>query len=590
MARRLEQCLANGFQACSGWIMRKSDTPEDIRIKRILTPLVMGVLLVGFFNIYRGLVGYGAMYVVSNVVWCVGFTYFLVRGSMGSDMTLALDVMAIFTAVADLLYDSWAAAELQARSWPYVVLILDLLLVFDTPRMIPVILCLTLVYLLIERIEAGMRFGLYNLVASNSPQVCDCENPPCGLSANSGFNGWLISSLVLVTDFYLTRGFATDLRRQLRRVQSSVNVAANIAAALAKYDVDVAEDAVNDGSDLPEELSQSFNTLISILRSYKAYLPHSVLVSPHPSRTSAASPSTTAGWRSRLTSAQDCDSNVSSDSRVQTPRTEPTPRAEQPVPIFEHSNPEYHLTSLRATPRRIRVSLAVGNALGFLTLADDLAGQANADWMAADVEQWCSRVVDVMGVVDWISGDRREASFNARQACFAHSSAAMEVLSSRGQGHWSGCVVTGQVVCGDFGSVSVLRFMVLGGLSSSLHPIERIAAQWRIKVMADNEAYSSACYNWDGELLGAVFMFKRGNMPIRLYSIRSPRQRGEEGTEQSREWMYELASMGKQKYEEVNEAKEADIRARLVGTQVTSTEEEFNGVVWKVRDVGLLLY
>eukprot|EP00756_Hemistasia_phaeocysticola_P035319 Hpha_TRINITY_DN16575_c5_g2::TRINITY_DN16575_c5_g2_i2::g.135814::m.135814 len=121
----------------------------------------------------------------------------------------------------------------------------------------------------------------------------------------------------------------------------------------------------------------------------------------------------------------------------------------------------------------------------------------NKRWIEADVERWCVAVAAARGVVDMIGGDRRYASFNARRQCKGHASAAVEVLSSRGtlrqSRGWTGCVVSGPAVCGSFGCATTMRFMVLGGVSSSLHPLERIAAQWRIKVLTDSEAHSSVC-------------------------------------------------------------------------------------------------
>eukprot|EP00756_Hemistasia_phaeocysticola_P021631 Hpha_TRINITY_DN15786_c0_g1::TRINITY_DN15786_c0_g1_i3::g.37386::m.37386 len=119
--------------------------------------------------------------------------------------------------------------------------------------------------------------------------------------------------------------------------------------------------------------------------------------------------------------------------------------------------------ALKPIARRARVSLAGSNMIGYITSTGDLAASANVAWITGDVEQWCTVVSQAKGLVDQIGGDRRYASFNAKQACGGHSASAVEVLSSsRGEGQWTGCVVSGQAVCGDFGSSSMMRFMVLG--------------------------------------------------------------------------------------------------------------------------------
>eukprot|EP00756_Hemistasia_phaeocysticola_P033923 Hpha_TRINITY_DN16493_c4_g1::TRINITY_DN16493_c4_g1_i1::g.159817::m.159817 len=68
------------------------------------------------------------------------------------------------------------------------------------------------------------------------------------------------------------------MRLQVRRVEASVDVAAVVAAALARYDVDEAEQAIDKDEHLPHELAESYRRLVSNLRGYRAYLPHSCLV------------------------------------------------------------------------------------------------------------------------------------------------------------------------------------------------------------------------------------------------------------------------------------------------------------------------
>eukprot|EP00756_Hemistasia_phaeocysticola_P063622 Hpha_TRINITY_DN709_c0_g1::TRINITY_DN709_c0_g1_i1::g.28999::m.28999 len=246
----------------------------------------------------------------------------------------------------------------------------------------------------------------------------------------------------------------------------------------------------------------------------------------------------------------------------------------------------------KMTARISRVSLAAANVIGYLSRPEELSGHANAAWIAWDVEAWCTAVSEARGIVDLISGDRRFASFNARQSCSEHPNAAVGVLSSRGGPEgWelSGCVATGMAVCGDYGSYASLRFMVLGGLSSLLYPLERVAAGWRTKVLVNGEAHASACYKWDGKLVGAVFHAKCGDRPIRLYSITSPRGRGLEGGGPD-EWMYELAKLAAPQHEEANQATEKLMKERLdilqSGTMPTSPAEE--GRVWRMEEVGMV--
>eukprot|EP00756_Hemistasia_phaeocysticola_P044072 Hpha_TRINITY_DN17653_c0_g1::TRINITY_DN17653_c0_g1_i1::g.158722::m.158722 len=122
--------------------------------------------------------------------------------------------------------------------------------------------------------ESAFLVGIYAQITSVTP-FCDCSDPPCAVRAGSAYSNMGVSILVLLVDFYFTRGFATDLRVQLQRAKRTVEVAAEITAALARYDVDEAEKAIEGGEGISVELAESFGQLLSNLRSYKAYLPHS---------------------------------------------------------------------------------------------------------------------------------------------------------------------------------------------------------------------------------------------------------------------------------------------------------------------------
>eukprot|EP00756_Hemistasia_phaeocysticola_P032425 Hpha_TRINITY_DN16406_c3_g15::TRINITY_DN16406_c3_g15_i1::g.160206::m.160206 len=274
MQKRATRC----WLKCSGWILRESDTPDDVRIKRTFSPVVIILSFVVLIQIAY------AFQTTSNVVYIAGMfcilvaaLVFLTRGCAGSDMRSSLDMMIPCVLLGVLLADAFAASELRPRSWVLVILILDVTLVFNIPKMIPLVLSLTLAFLLLERMEAVTRFGFYEVAASESPPACACADPPCSVGLTSALNHVLMFCVVISIDFYLTRGFATKLRFQLRCVQSAVDVAGAIAAALAKYDVDGAERNIVKAKDLPKELVASYWELLSNLRSYRDYLPESLL-------------------------------------------------------------------------------------------------------------------------------------------------------------------------------------------------------------------------------------------------------------------------------------------------------------------------
>eukprot|EP00756_Hemistasia_phaeocysticola_P030594 Hpha_TRINITY_DN16300_c4_g2::TRINITY_DN16300_c4_g2_i1::g.60562::m.60562 len=562
-------------------LLRNGDTRDERRMKMMGFPVACILFVLAGVGVAMKLSASRVMTALGNTVCASALAIYLVgvafnMAPVGHLADIALGLCTVGICVLDL---ASATFSNPFRSWIFVILVLDSTIIFKREHIQVFILGFFMVYAATEHLESIYQYGLYDMGywrTGVEVNFCNCASPPCSMPESESLFNYCCVCAVLLVDFYFTRGFSKAVQVQLRRVKSSVDVAADIAGALARYDVDEAEKAIEGGEHIPKELADSFQQLLCNLRSYRAYLPHSCLVSQDGEVEDAES---NEAESARLGSIESFISVLQSCSSESRPRSPPqSPRASSHVGGITTS-------MLKAPPRRARVSLAVGNMIGYLS--GELSGESNARWIAEDVEQWCSLVVGVRGVVDLIGGDRRYASFNARQSCDGHASAAVEVLSSRGDGEWSGCVVSGQAVCGDFGSISVLRFMVLGAVSSSLHPFERIAAQWRIEVLADFEAYSAACYNWEGRLLGAVFMAKRGAKPLRVYSMTSKRAGAKKGGPE--EWMYELAAMPEQEHAEDNKATEALIRNRLdTLNEVIAVEEPIaDGVVWNVKEVGL---
>eukprot|EP00756_Hemistasia_phaeocysticola_P018219 Hpha_TRINITY_DN15582_c3_g4::TRINITY_DN15582_c3_g4_i1::g.105366::m.105366 len=83
--------------------------------------------------------------------------------------------------------------------------------------------------------------------------------------------------VVFLGDFYFTNGFASGMMLQLRRVGAAVDVAGVVAAALARYDVNAAQKAIEDGEDLPVELRTPLEQIVRNLRAYRGYLPDLLL-------------------------------------------------------------------------------------------------------------------------------------------------------------------------------------------------------------------------------------------------------------------------------------------------------------------------
>eukprot|EP00756_Hemistasia_phaeocysticola_P013176 Hpha_TRINITY_DN15256_c1_g2::TRINITY_DN15256_c1_g2_i1::g.65054::m.65054 len=398
-------------QKCSEWLMRESDTPMDARIKRLVAPCAQvlvpnQIIILLVLNFSKG----STFLTITTGLILLVQLFFLARAFFGRDMLSTLDVWLVVVTITILLIDLAQASQMMARNWGCVVLMLDLVLVFERPHLVRFIIPVTLLYILVVSAEEMAAFGLFDLVTGGEveafPAVCNCPDPPCGIGIRASGNLW-IGVFVLLADFYFTRGFATDLHVQLRKVRASVEVAAVIAASLARYDVDGAEKAIGEGGDLPTELAGAYLQLLFNLRSYKAYLPHSCLV--YDSSTTSDTPQEEQDQEEEGYPQDDDDGDVVHSIILS--------RCSSSASFggSDHSEQDAKHRSLRMPVKRVRVSLAAGNMIGYLSAVRDLSVPANAGWIAADVERWCSAVAEAKGVVDLIGGDRRYASFNARQ-------------------------------------------------------------------------------------------------------------------------------------------------------------------------------
>eukprot|EP00756_Hemistasia_phaeocysticola_P000536 Hpha_TRINITY_DN10380_c0_g1::TRINITY_DN10380_c0_g1_i1::g.116209::m.116209 len=263
---------------CSTWIMREDDTPQDRSMKMLMTPVVNVTLILSLFVLMRVLFFLHDYFYAASVTGLIVFSLlYILAGLAGCDMGKVIDVTLCGVSLTILVIDVENMAELASPIWNFVVVILDAALVFERNHIIPFIMSCTMVFHVVERTEAAFRFGIYDFTDPGM-SICDCPNPPCAIGVGPSSTGLLARVLVLTLDFHLTQGFARDHRLQLRKVKASVVAAAEVAAALARYDVDTAEAVITEEEGLEEELAESFLQLLSNLRSYKPFLPHSCLV------------------------------------------------------------------------------------------------------------------------------------------------------------------------------------------------------------------------------------------------------------------------------------------------------------------------
>eukprot|EP00756_Hemistasia_phaeocysticola_P031731 Hpha_TRINITY_DN16371_c6_g8::TRINITY_DN16371_c6_g8_i1::g.58569::m.58569 len=270
--------VTKGIRRCcrGAWLVRQGDTPEEAWMKTTLFPYYILLVLFSFAGMVRELLGNNQMVYVlgSGIAGLVCVIFVVGVATNAGPVGYLLDATLLVGTVCVALIDTgWATVSAELRPWAFVVLALDVALVFKRDRMPGFIIPFVLLYMAAMGLESFHRFGLYEAGYWGTTGVeissCNCASPPCSSSLTLVIFRFANVCAIFLGDFYFTRGFSKGMRLQLRRVEASVQVAGEVTAALARYDVDAAEKAIDGGEDLPEELAESFRRLLSNLRSYQ---------------------------------------------------------------------------------------------------------------------------------------------------------------------------------------------------------------------------------------------------------------------------------------------------------------------------------
>eukprot|EP00756_Hemistasia_phaeocysticola_P038785 Hpha_TRINITY_DN16781_c4_g2::TRINITY_DN16781_c4_g2_i1::g.78140::m.78140 len=274
-----------GIIRCCDWLsgcsLREDDHHDDARAKKFLfAPVTAGAIIVAALLVQNIGTSLYAFILASAILLCT-FLFALV-GFLGRFIraTRVADFLIIGFTVGILVADIGSASLSRSRTWILIILALDAVLVLERHYLPPLLISTMLVYLAVEGLEMVWRYGLYEFGrwgTDESDSFCSCASPPCGLSV-AGVIGYVTPQYaVLLVDFYLTRGFAAALRQQMHCLKSVMSVSEVVAAALTRYDIECAENAIMTNPDLPAGLTDSYMRLLDNLRSYRDYLPDSLL-------------------------------------------------------------------------------------------------------------------------------------------------------------------------------------------------------------------------------------------------------------------------------------------------------------------------
>eukprot|EP00665_Eupelagonemidae_sp_cell47_P014490 gene14490-biopygen8290 len=248
----------------------------------------------------------------------------------------------------------------------------------------------------------------------------------------------------------------------------------------------------------------------------------------------------------------------------------------------------------------------VCNYCGFLPAAAQEPAERVSVWLTEELTHCASNVAAQRGVVELISADHTFASFGAVHHIGAHRQAAVRaamgvtrrdelmteagrVARERALGALAklpiiSAACSGQALCGDFGGTAQLRFMEIGGVSSLIAAMERLATRWGVSALVDDAVHLDASTGWDCRLREQVVYAKRGDdRPLLLWQVAGERGEGDTADGAADEWMYSLAAQPPNPWAEYNEAVRWWIAGRSSDARRRAAEAA-DGAAGGVRD------
>eukprot|EP01065_Artemidia_motanka_P006642 TRINITY_DN1325_c0_g1_i1.p1 TRINITY_DN1325_c0_g1~~TRINITY_DN1325_c0_g1_i1.p1 ORF type:complete len:766 (+),score=127.42 TRINITY_DN1325_c0_g1_i1:256-2553(+) len=272
-------CCARAVDALVRPLLCDADTEQSIRAKRLIVPV---------------LVALAPLYVLSIVVDPTSSMLHAVGGFAGILTTIIVylgwyfypakrvDVFALLSCIVlVLLADSYSLSK-GDRRWSYAVLVMDMALVANASNTCTgAMLGILSSYLLLVGVDRATAM-LYREVGSSDPWLCDCSDPPCRQPLGHSLRDTFGSLFVFLCDFYLTREFASAMRKQVEAMQAATEVTENIAELLSRYEVEEGSALLQNTEErLQPGLKSALHRLLQNLQAYKPYLPDSMVLLPH---------------------------------------------------------------------------------------------------------------------------------------------------------------------------------------------------------------------------------------------------------------------------------------------------------------------
>ena len=543
--------LYNVCCCCLNAAIKKDDSPLQIKRKKVFIFIAFAAIVSLLFVLPHAFSGgmywlilAGMMSMTANICSLV---YLCVLKCQATDKYIYL--ACIFSCSVIIMADFASSLTLATPTWPLFVLVIDLLLLAETPpqsSVAIVIFCCT--WLIIRASERVFRFGLYDFSWGVPDQVtrrdslCGCKKMPCSVPFSQGVGDLGSEIAVFVIDFLCTRGFAFSVMEEKRRILASIDTANHIATSLSMFDLEMASELLDEAV-IPDELKLSFELILANLKSYRPYLPQSCFPEAEP--------------------------------EVEQSQRSASCRMSSTVSSMELQGSLKLVYKFRKPFSEMSVSLLVANVRNSLVVLQH-SQKSFMDLISDLVSTSFTIICQNRGTLDLFLGDRIFANFGATRV---HSGNALScVEAAKGIAKSSEGILipyqveggtllsidigmgSGSLHCGDLGSDTMIRYSFIGKLAHLVSVVERAACKMNITMLCEGGLYRQVresieiCVHLQTILhLDTIHL---------LYEVIAGIHEEEAFPE---EWMYQLESRGVGKWDAFNKV----ASALLMGEKVS---------------------
>ena len=413
-----------------------------------------------------------------TVLVLLGFSVAICAVLCRVPLTTSVVVGTLYVITSGILVWDLNGRPLSMEQWPLLVLIIDMLLVMQVPKVYSQgLVCFVIIWLLVLGVEESFRFGLFEMPGLPEQegefgrlhymeQRFACATPPCPLP----FPSQRLSSAVCVfsLDFIMTRGFAREVLKEQASMERTINTVQVIASLLARYDVEkVAELLEEHEHELPQGMTVALRALEANLRSYKAYLPQTCLLGDEDSEVEC------------IEHAEDCTDQTPPSSCT-------TGSLHTPHAVVRYV--ALGLTSVKAT-------LLMVNIKDTLRLVEQDSAHFSS-FFTSLLLKTLQATESYRGIVDVFVGDGVHCSFNTSKQCANHATSALHTATMLLRGlklsQVNIGVATGKVLRGDMGCEVMRRFSMVGTLVRDVHGMERAGRILGCDVLCNRMCFSDA--------------------------------------------------------------------------------------------------